>query len=83
VQLLNGLVDWGEILCGDDDVEDDLDSNSVASTMAKWRTFQLLRRMHLLNGLVDLDEILYCGNGIEGDLNCSKMAFCLFPTNNF
>jgi len=72
-------VDFDEILYRDDDIEDDLDSmlfNSVASTISKWRTFKLLRRVHLLNRLVDLDEILYCGNGIKGDLDHSKMAVC-------
>jgi len=43
----------------------------------KWRTFKLLRWVHLLNRLVDLDEILYCDNGIKGDLDHSKMAVCL------
>jgi hypothetical protein len=79
-------VDLGEILYGDDDIEDDLDFmmfNPVASTISKWRTFKLLRRAHLLNQLVDLDEILYCGNGIKGDLDHCKMAVCLSPTNNF
>jgi hypothetical protein len=33
--------------------------------------------------LVDLDEVLYCGNGIKGDLDHSKMAVCLYTTNNF
>jgi hypothetical protein len=57
--------------------------NPVASTILKWRTFKLLRRMHLLNLLVDLDENFYCGNGIKGDVDHSKMAVCLLPTNNF
>jgi hypothetical protein len=59
---LNRLVDLDEILYGDDDIEDDLDSilfNTVASTIKKWHTFKLLNR------LVDLNEILYGGNGIE------------------
>jgi hypothetical protein len=58
VQLLNRLVDLYEILYGDDDIEDDLDSilfNPVASTISKWLTFKLLRRLHPLNQLVDLD----------------------------
>jgi hypothetical protein len=79
VQILNQLLDFDEILCGDCDTEDDLDSmlfNPVASTVSKWRTFKLLRRLHLLNRLVDLDEILYCGNGIKGDLDHSKTAVC-------
>jgi hypothetical protein len=45
-------VDLDEILYGDGDIEDDLDSMlfiPVASTISKWRTFSLLRRMHLLN----------------------------------
>jgi hypothetical protein len=85
VQLLNRLVDLDEILYGDDDIDDDLDSmhfNPVASTISKWRTFKLLRRVYLLNRLVDLDKILYCGDGIKGDLDHSKMAICLSPTNN-
>jgi hypothetical protein len=52
VQLLNRLVDLDEILYGYDGTEDDLDSmlfNPVASTISKWRTFKLLRRVHLLN----------------------------------
>jgi hypothetical protein len=68
-----------EILYGDDDIEDDLYSmlfNHIASTISKWWTYNLLRRVHLLNRLMDLDEILYCGNGINGDLNHSKMAVC-------
>jgi hypothetical protein len=59
---LNRLVDLDDILYGDDDIEDDVDSmlfNPVASTISKWRTCKLLRRVHLLNRLVDLDEILY------------------------
>jgi hypothetical protein len=28
----------------------------VASTVSKWRTLKLLRRVHLLNRLVDLDD---------------------------
>jgi hypothetical protein len=45
-QLLNRLVDLGEILYGGDGIEDDLDSillNPVASTVPKRRTFKLLR----------------------------------------
>jgi hypothetical protein len=64
-------VDLDEILYADDDIEDDLDSilfNPIASTISKWQTFKLLKRVPLLNRLVDLDEILYCGNGIKGDL---------------
>jgi hypothetical protein len=77
VQLLNRLVDMDEILYGDDYIKDDLDSiliNPVASTISKWRTFKLLRRVHLLKRLVDLEEILYCGNGIKGDIDHFKMA---------
>jgi hypothetical protein len=65
---LKRLVDLDEILYGDDDIEDDLDSillNPVASTISKWRTFKFLRWAQLLNRLVDLDEILYGGDGIE------------------
>jgi hypothetical protein len=38
VQLLNRLLDLDEILLGDDDIEDDLESmlfNPIASTMSK------------------------------------------------
>jgi hypothetical protein len=66
VQLLNRLVDLDKILNGNYDIEDDLDSmlfNPVASNISKWRTFKLLRRVHLLNRSVDMDEILYCANG--------------------
>jgi hypothetical protein len=86
LQRLNRLVDFDEILYRVDDIEDDLDSmlfNPVALTISKWRTFKLLRKVHLLNRLVDLDEILYCVNGIKGDLDHSKMAACLSLTNNF
>jgi hypothetical protein len=51
-------VDLDEILYGDDDIENGLDSmlfNPVASTISKWWTFRLLKRVHLLNQLVDLD----------------------------
>jgi hypothetical protein len=68
---LNRLVDLGEIVCGDDDIEGNLDFillNPVASTIPKWRTFKLLRWAQLLNRLVDLDETLYGGDGI---------AYCL------
>jgi hypothetical protein len=74
---LNRLVDLDTILYGDDDIEDDLDPmlfNPITLTISKWRTFKLLRRVHLLNRLVDLDESLYCGNSIKGDLNIPKMA---------
>jgi hypothetical protein len=84
---LNRLLDLDEILYGDDDIEDDLDSlllNPIASTISKWRTYKLLRRVHLLIRLVDLDEIFYCGNGIKSELNHSQMAVCLsIPANNF
>jgi hypothetical protein len=72
-------MDLDEILYGGDDIEDDLDFmlfSPVASTISKWRTFKLLRRVHLLNRLVDLDEILYFGNGIKGDLDHSILAVC-------
>jgi hypothetical protein len=86
VQLLNGSVDLDEILYGDDDIEDNVNSmlfSHVASTISKWPTFKLLRNVHLLNRLVDLAGFFYCGNGIKDDLNHSKMAVCLSPTNNF
>jgi hypothetical protein len=60
VQVLNRLVDLDEILYGGDTTEGDLDTIFiiiVASTIPQWRTFKLLRWMHLLNRLVDLDEI--------------------------
>jgi hypothetical protein len=75
-------VDLDEILYGDDDIEGDLDCmlfNPVASTISKWWTFKLLRRVHLLNRLVDLDEILYCGNSIKHDLDHSKTEVCMPP----
>jgi hypothetical protein len=53
-------VDFDEILYGSDDVEDDMEYlllNVVASTIPKWRTFDLLRWAQILNRLVDLDEI--------------------------
>jgi hypothetical protein len=52
-------VDFDKIVYRDDDIEDDLDSklfNSVASTISKWRTFKLLRRVQLLNRLMELNE---------------------------
>jgi hypothetical protein len=45
-------VDLDEILYGDNDVEDDIDSlslNPVASTIPKWRTLKLLRWCKFLN----------------------------------
>jgi hypothetical protein len=66
---LNRLVASEEILCGGDDIEDNLDSillNPIASTISKWRMFKLMRCVQLLNQLVDLDEwvmalnIVYC-----------------------
>jgi hypothetical protein len=71
-------VDLDEILYRGDDIEDDsILHNPVASAIAKWRTFKLLRWVHLLNRLVDLDEILYCRNGIKRALDHSKAAVCL------
>jgi hypothetical protein len=61
-------VDLDEILYGGDDIEVDLESilfNAVASTVPKWRTFELLSRVQLLNLLVDLDEIFYGDDSIE------------------
>jgi hypothetical protein len=61
-------VDLDEILYGGDGIEYDLDSmlsNSLASTISKWQTFNPLRWVQLLNRLVDLAEILYEGDGIE------------------
>jgi hypothetical protein len=65
-------VDLDEMLYGDDDIEDDLDSilfNPMASTVSKWRTFKVLRRAQLLNRLVDLDEILYGGDDVEDGID--------------
>jgi hypothetical protein len=68
-----------DILYGGDDTAGDLDAiffNLVASSIPQWRTFKLLRWVHLLNQLVDLDGILHCGNGIKGDLlDDSKWLF--------
>jgi hypothetical protein len=61
-------VDLDEILYGYDDIEGDFDCillNAVASTIPKWRTFELLRWEQLLIRLVDLGEILYGVEGIE------------------
>jgi hypothetical protein len=55
-------VDLDEILNGDDDVEDDIDSillNLVASNLPKLRTYKLLCLLQILKCLVDLDEISY------------------------
>jgi hypothetical protein len=49
-------MDLDEILYGDDDFEDGIDFillNLVASTITKWRMFELLRWAQLLNRLVD------------------------------
>jgi hypothetical protein len=65
-------VDFDGILNGGDDVEDYIDSTLlklVASTIPKWRTFNLLRWEQPLNRLVDLDEILYGGDGKEDNLD--------------
>jgi hypothetical protein len=64
-------VNLDEILWSDD-IEDDLDStllNPLASTIPKWRTFNLLRCSQFLNRLVDFYEILYVDDDIEGDLD--------------
>jgi hypothetical protein len=61
-------MDLDQILYGDDDIEGDLVSillNSIASTIPKWQTFNLLRWAKRSNRLVDLDEILYGGDGIQ------------------
>jgi hypothetical protein len=45
-------MDLDEMLYGGDDIEDGFDSmlfNPVALAISKWRTFKLLRRVHLLN----------------------------------
>jgi hypothetical protein len=45
-------MDLDEILCGDDKIEDDLDSmlfNPVDSTFSKWRTFKHLGDVNLFN----------------------------------
>jgi hypothetical protein len=57
-------VDFDDDLYGGDDIEGDVDAiffNLVASTVPYWRTFKLLRWVHMLNRMVDLVEILYCG----------------------
>jgi hypothetical protein len=57
-----------EVLYGRDDTEGDLDSMLLIpapSTISKWRTFKLLKRVQLLNPLVDLDVILYCGMALK------------------
>jgi hypothetical protein len=62
------MVYLDEILYGDDDIVDDLNSillNPVASTIPNQQTFKLLWWVQLLNWLVDLDEILYGGDGIQ------------------
>jgi hypothetical protein len=49
--ILNRLLDLDEILYDDDDIEDDIDSvmlNSVASTIPKWMTFNILWWLQLL-----------------------------------
>jgi hypothetical protein len=61
-------VDLDEILYGGHDVEGYIDSillNLVASTIPKWKTFNLLRWAQILNRLVGLHENLYGGDGIE------------------
>jgi hypothetical protein len=65
---LNCLVAFDEILCGGDDIENDLDSitlNPLNSTISKWQAFKILRCTRILNRLVELDEILYGRDGIE------------------
>jgi hypothetical protein len=45
-------MDLDEILCGDDNIEDDLDFmlfNPVDSTISKWRTFKHLEGVNLFN----------------------------------
>jgi hypothetical protein len=83
---LNRLVDLYEILYGGDGNEYYLDYilfNPVASTIPKWQTFKLLRRVHLLKRLVDLHEILYCGNSIRKVTTIIPkwLWVCLSPTN--
>jgi hypothetical protein len=49
---MNRWVELDEIFYGDDDIEGDLDfilPNPVASTIPKWRTFNLLWCVQLLN----------------------------------
>jgi hypothetical protein len=63
------VVGLDEILYGGDDVEVTSTAyyllNLVASTIPKWRTFNLQRWAQLFNRLVDLDELLYRGDGTE------------------
>jgi hypothetical protein len=57
---LNHLANFDENVYEDDNIDSDSDSmlfRLVASTIPKWRTFKLLRRVQILNRLVDLDEI--------------------------
>jgi hypothetical protein len=71
-------VDLDEILCGGDDIEDDLDSicsNPVASTIPTWPSFKFLRWVQILNQLLDLDEVLYGGDNSEGDLDAILFNF--------
>jgi hypothetical protein len=61
-------VDLDEILHGGDYIEGDVDSillNPVASTISKWRTFNLLKWAQILKRLVDFGDILYGGDDIE------------------
>jgi hypothetical protein len=60
-------VDSDEILCGGDEIEDDLETifyNAIASTIPKWQTFKLLRWVQVLNRLVDLVQIFFGGDDI-------------------
>jgi hypothetical protein len=85
VQILNRLVDLDDIFY-EEDIEDDLDFmlfNPVASTFSKWRTFKLLKRVHLFNRLVYLDEILYCGNGIKVTSIITKWLSVCMPLITF
>jgi hypothetical protein len=64
-ELIGG---FGWNFYGGDNVADDIDTillNLLASTIPKWRTFNLLKWEQLLNLLMDLDYILYGGDGIE------------------
>jgi hypothetical protein len=77
-------MDLDEILYGDDDIEDDFEAiliNPVASTISKWRTFIILRMVHLFNQLVGLDEIFYCGNVHKCICTAFLKAF-YFPKTN-
>jgi hypothetical protein len=65
-------VDLDEILYGGDGIEyyfDYILTIPIASTIPKWRTFKLLRRVQVLIRLVDVDETFHGDDGVEDDLD--------------